>query len=161
MRNGNARRTTMIASRECEAVAAAARPELGESSCSSRFSERSLSSPSWMAFQDRWSRTISSQLPHAAKSSKGRSLKSAARSPLLHPNMASLYRSKVNQLAQALEHPETRTEAAEALRVLVEASSSPLKGRSLASSCEGIWRPCWEPPKTRRGRRRPATSHCR
>jgi hypothetical protein len=33
--------------------------------------------------------------------------------------MASLYRSKVTKLAQALEQPESRTEAAEALPVLV------------------------------------------
>jgi site-specific DNA recombinase len=35
--------------------------------------------------------------------------------PLLHPEMAGLYRQKVSALAQALEHPETRTEASEAL----------------------------------------------
>ena len=36
--------------------------------------------------------------------------------PLLHPGMAELYRQKVTDLAQALEHPDTRTEAAEAIR---------------------------------------------
>ena len=36
--------------------------------------------------------------------------------PLLHPGMADLYRQKVTALAEALEHPETRTEASEALR---------------------------------------------
>jgi len=41
--------------------------------------------------------------------------------PLLHPEMAGLYREKVTTLAQALEHPETRTEAAEALRGLIDA----------------------------------------
>ena len=41
--------------------------------------------------------------------------------PLLHPGMAELYRQKVTNLAQALEHPETRTEAAEAIRGLVDA----------------------------------------
>src|SRR6185437_10625244 len=41
--------------------------------------------------------------------------------PLLHPVMAELYRQKVTTLAQALEHPETRTEATEALRGLVDA----------------------------------------
>jgi len=35
--------------------------------------------------------------------------------------MAELYRQKVTTLAQALEHPETRTEATEALRGLVDA----------------------------------------
>jgi hypothetical protein len=39
--------------------------------------------------------------------------------PLLHAGM--VYRQKVTALAQALEHPETRTEASEALRGLIEA----------------------------------------
>ena len=43
--------------------------------------------------------------------------------PLLHPEMAELYRQKVTRLAQALEHPETRTEATEALRGLSMPSS--------------------------------------
>jgi DNA invertase Pin-like site-specific DNA recombinase len=41
--------------------------------------------------------------------------------PLLHPGMADLYRQKVTALAQALEHPETRAEASEALRGLIDA----------------------------------------
>jgi site-specific DNA recombinase len=41
--------------------------------------------------------------------------------PLLHPGMADLYRQKVTALAQALEHQETRTEASEALRGLIDA----------------------------------------
>ena len=41
--------------------------------------------------------------------------------PLLHPEMAGLYRQKVTALAEALEHPETRTEASEALRGLIDA----------------------------------------
>jgi site-specific DNA recombinase len=41
--------------------------------------------------------------------------------PLLHPEMAELYRHKVTTLAQALEQPETRTEATEALRGLIDA----------------------------------------
>jgi len=41
--------------------------------------------------------------------------------PLLHPEMAELYRQKVTTLAQALEHPETRTESTEALRALIDA----------------------------------------
>ncbi len=41
--------------------------------------------------------------------------------PLLHPGMADLYRQKVTALAQALEHPETRTEASEAFRGLIDA----------------------------------------
>jgi site-specific DNA recombinase len=42
--------------------------------------------------------------------------------PLLHPEMAGLYRQKVSALAQALGHPETRTEASEALRGLIASS---------------------------------------
>jgi hypothetical protein len=42
--------------------------------------------------------------------------------PLLHPEMAELYRQKVTTLAQALEHPQTRTEATDALRGLVDAN---------------------------------------
>jgi site-specific DNA recombinase len=45
----------------------------------------------------------------------------AAPPPLLHPEMAGLYRQKVTALEQALEHPETRTEASEALRGLIDA----------------------------------------
>jgi hypothetical protein len=41
--------------------------------------------------------------------------------PLLHPGMADLYREKVTKLAEALEHPDTRTEAAEAIRGLIDA----------------------------------------
>ena len=41
--------------------------------------------------------------------------------PLLHPEMAELYRQKVTTLAQALERQETRTEAMEALRGLIDA----------------------------------------
>ena len=41
--------------------------------------------------------------------------------PLLHPGLAELYRQKVSDLAQALERPETRTEAAEAIRGLIDA----------------------------------------
>ena len=41
--------------------------------------------------------------------------------PLLHPEVAELYRQKVTTLAQALEHQETRTEATEALRGLIDA----------------------------------------
>ena len=41
--------------------------------------------------------------------------------PLLHPEMAELYRQRVSALAQALEHPETRTQASEALRGLIDA----------------------------------------
>ena len=40
--------------------------------------------------------------------------------PLLHPRMSELYRSKVMQLAEALESPESRSEATEVLRGLID-----------------------------------------
>src|SRR5262245_36619637 len=41
--------------------------------------------------------------------------------PLLHPEMADLYRQKVTTLARALERPETCVEATEALRGFIDA----------------------------------------
>ena len=41
--------------------------------------------------------------------------------PLLHPEMARIYRTKVRELAKALQEPESRFEATEALRGLVDA----------------------------------------
>jgi hypothetical protein len=41
--------------------------------------------------------------------------------PLLHPNLAALYREKVTSLAASLQHPDSRSEAGEALRGLVDA----------------------------------------
>jgi site-specific DNA recombinase len=41
--------------------------------------------------------------------------------PLLHPTMADLYRSKVEELASALQREDTRLEASEMLRGLIEA----------------------------------------
>ena len=60
---------------------------------------------------------------NAAKREKLKATLSAADAPppLLHPEMGGLYRQKVTALAQALEHPETRTEASEALRGLIDA----------------------------------------
>jgi site-specific DNA recombinase len=40
--------------------------------------------------------------------------------PLLHLKMADLYRQKVTQLARGLEREESRTQAAEALRGLID-----------------------------------------
>jgi hypothetical protein len=44
----------------------------------------------------------------------------ASNKPLLHPNLAELYRRKVADLATALERPDTREEAFLILRSLVE-----------------------------------------
>jgi site-specific DNA recombinase len=40
--------------------------------------------------------------------------------PLLHPNMSKVYRTKVTQLAATLERPDTRAEATELLRGLID-----------------------------------------
>jgi hypothetical protein len=40
--------------------------------------------------------------------------------PLLHPEMPRIYRTKVRELAKALQEPESRSEATEALRGLVD-----------------------------------------
>ena len=40
--------------------------------------------------------------------------------PLLHPSMADLYRSKVEDLASALQREDTRLEASEMLRGLID-----------------------------------------
>ena len=41
--------------------------------------------------------------------------------PLLHPEMARIYRMKVTELAKALQEPDTRSEATDVLRGLVDA----------------------------------------
>jgi hypothetical protein len=56
---------------------------------------------------------------------------------LLHPNMAWLYRSEVTQLAQAFEQPDSRTEAAEALRVLVQSIILTPQGQELGIELRG------------------------
>ena len=40
--------------------------------------------------------------------------------PRLHPNLAELYRQKVTDLVEALNHEHTRVEAAECIRELIE-----------------------------------------
>ncbi len=62
--------------------------------------------------------------------------------PLLHPSMADLYRSKVEELASALQREDTRLEASEMLRGVIDSIVlMPEKGQ-LRSSREGIWPPC-------------------
>ena len=48
-------------------------------------------------------------------------LAAADEPPLLHPEMARIYRTKVTELARALQDPDSRSEATEALRGLVDA----------------------------------------
>jgi hypothetical protein len=52
---------------------------------------------------------------------RARLYRAAQPPPLLHPNMADLYREKVVQLARGLEFEESRIGAAEALRGLIDA----------------------------------------
>jgi site-specific DNA recombinase len=40
--------------------------------------------------------------------------------PDIHPNLSGLYRTKIERLTDALNQPEDRNEAAEAIRALVE-----------------------------------------
>jgi site-specific DNA recombinase len=44
----------------------------------------------------------------------------SAAAPRLHPNLAEIYRKKVDNLQEALSDPETRSEAIEILRGLIE-----------------------------------------
>ena len=90
--------------------------------------------------------------------------------PLLHPGMAELSREKVTDLAKPLKHPDTRTEAAEAIRGLIDAidltpaegaleahvvrRGRPARGPAEAGHYDGtadsglqIWERCWGGPK--------------
>ena len=59
--------------------------------------------------------------------------------PLLHPEMARIYRTKVTELATALHQPESRVEATEALRGLVDAIvlTPAANGRELGIELKG------------------------
>jgi DNA invertase Pin-like site-specific DNA recombinase len=57
--------------------------------------------------------------------------------PLLHPQMADVYRERVTQLCQALQDEGSRTEAQEAIRQLVEAIVLEPEGETLAISLKG------------------------
>jgi hypothetical protein len=64
--------------------------------------------------------------------------------PLLHPEMARIYRAKGTELAKALQEPDKRSEATEALRGRVDAivlTSDPARER-FRSICGGTWRRC-------------------
>jgi site-specific DNA recombinase len=52
--------------------------------------------------------------------------------PDIHPNIASIYRRKVERLTEALRHPQEREEAAEAIRALIERialTPGPMRGQ--------------------------------
>jgi site-specific DNA recombinase len=65
--------------------------------------------------------------------------------PLLHPEMAKIYRTKVRELAKALQEPESRSEATEALRGLLDAIvlTPNASGETLQIDLRGVWRPRW------------------
>ena len=83
--------------------------------------------------------------------------------PLLHPDMAAIYRAKVTELARALQEPESRSEATEALRGFVDAIvlTPDQGGETLQIDLRGIGRPCLGPPYKRRGRQNLTTSPCK
>ena len=56
--------------------------------------------------------------------------------PLLHPSMADLYRSKVEELAAALQREDTRLEASEMLRGPIDANRLDSAGRPVADGAE-------------------------
>ena len=57
--------------------------------------------------------------------------------PLLHPNMADLYRRKVTELAEALGDEESRAGATESLRGLIDAITLTPHGNSLRIELQG------------------------
>ena len=57
--------------------------------------------------------------------------------PLLHPNLAALYREKVATLASALQNVDSRSEAVEALRGLVDAIVLVPAGNELSIELKG------------------------
>ena len=57
--------------------------------------------------------------------------------PLVHPNMAQLYRSKVTKLHSALNDERRRTEAADILRTLISAIVLEPNGDELAIRLKG------------------------
>jgi hypothetical protein len=62
--------------------------------------------------------------------------------PLLHPSMADLYRSKVEELASALQREDTRLEASEMLRGLIDSIVLIPDEGQLRIELRGIWPRC-------------------
>jgi site-specific DNA recombinase len=83
--------------------------------------------------------------------------------PLLHPEMAQLYRAKVQNLAKGLEQPDCRTEATEALRGLVDGIVLTPRpdGRELGIELKGNLAAMLGRRYKRKGRRKPATLWCK
>ena len=74
--------------------------------------------------------------------------------------MGRIYRAKVTELATALQEPDSRSEATEALCGLLDAVVL-TPDQELQIDLRGNLAPCWEPPYKRRGRRNPTTSPCK
>jgi hypothetical protein len=75
----------------------------------------------WMARDVPALRIVSDELWMATKTRQQKLAAAEAPPPLLHPEMAELSRTKVSTPGQALEQSETRLEATEALRGLIDA----------------------------------------
>ena len=81
--------------------------------------------------------------------------------PLLHPSMADLYRSKVEELAAALQREDTRLEASESLRGLVESIVLTPRNGQLGIELRGNLAAMLTAAQKQRGRRKLATCACR
>ena len=81
--------------------------------------------------------------------------------PLLHPSMADLYRTKVEKLAAALQREDTRLEASEMLRRLIDSIVlTPEKGQ-LRIELRGNLAAVLSAANKRKGRQKQATFSCR
>jgi hypothetical protein len=69
--------------------------------------------------------------------------------------------SKPPCIAQALERSESRTQATEALRVLIDAIVLTPDEGALRIELRGNLAPCCRPPRMRRGHRKAVTSCCK
>ena len=63
--------------------------------------------------------------------------------PDIHPNVAGIYRRKVERLAEALQRPQERDEAADAIRALIDRITLTLGPRrgEIAATLHGDHRP--------------------
>ena len=75
--------------------------------------------------------------------------------------MAEVYRSKVADLAKALEHPKSRSEATESLRGLIEAIVLTPDPGALRIELKGNLAAMLGAAQNARGRQKPATSRCK
>ena len=81
--------------------------------------------------------------------------------PRLHPKLAERYRQRIDRLHEELNRPELRTEAAEALRGLInEVRLIPETG-DWRSSCTAIWRASWRSAPTAKSPSRRAATGCK